>query len=298
MNYPFISIIIPVFNDKENLLKLEESLNLQTYPADSYEILIIDNGSKEAIDIFIKKTKRIIILKENSIKSSYAARNLGIINARGSILAFIDSDCVPDINWLERGIGIIQNKQIDMVAGNVIFTFSEHPKISEIYDSLTFFKQEKYVKQGSSGAGNLFVKKEVFEKVGLFSPFLKSGGDMIWTSKAGEMGFKLSYSDNTIVYHAAKNQKMLFLKSYRMGYSFIDFSHFQNKKNLHILSRVVKNFFPTKFFISRKYNGEKRFPLTLIDWCFRLGKNFGTIAYLLNFLSNKNKIERTHFMIF
>ena len=93
MEYPLISIIVPVYNVREYLPRCVQSLKSQTYP--QIEILLVDDGSTDTTgklcDRMAKEDPRIRVFhKENGGSSS--ARNLGILEARGEYLGFVDSD--------------------------------------------------------------------------------------------------------------------------------------------------------------------------------------------------------------
>ena len=90
---PTISVIVPVYNIMELLPRCVASLRGQTYA--DLEILLVDDGSTdgtgELCDRLAAEDSRIRVLhKENGGTSS--ARNLGIENARGEFLGFVDSD--------------------------------------------------------------------------------------------------------------------------------------------------------------------------------------------------------------
>ena len=101
MRTPFVSVIVPVLNSEKTIERCITSLLDQDYPMDKYEIIFVDNGSTDhTLKILNNFNKNIKILKE-PIESSYRARNKGIMNTKGDIIAFTDSDCVADYNEME-----------------------------------------------------------------------------------------------------------------------------------------------------------------------------------------------------
>jgi len=214
ITWPQISVIVPMYNDKKHIELLLESLLNQDYPKDLLEIIVIDNNSTDTGKEIVEKFP-VTLLEENEIQSSYAARNKGIRHAKGQVLVFIDSDCVADSKWLCRGVTRLLTEPADLVGGQVKFTFSEKQTAAEYYDSLTNFDFESKIKRGCAGAGNLFVKAEVFDSIGLFPDNVKSGGDVQWTARATEKGFLLVYDAETIVYHPARLFGELLKKLYR-----------------------------------------------------------------------------------
>ena len=204
---PFVSVIIPVLNDPGGLKKCLLSLANQTYSKERYEVIVVDNGSKESIEDLVHSFYHTTASKELR-PGSYAARNKGIRLAQGSILAFIDSDCVAASDWIENGIASIMGiPETGLVGGKVEFLFHRpgKPTAIELFDSLTFFQQKTYIEIAKfSGAGNLFTFRKVFEHVGLFNDTLKSGGDYEWGQRVHAKGYPLVYADNVRVFHPAR----------------------------------------------------------------------------------------------
>jgi len=102
----FVSVIIPHLNDSDRLGLCLKSLNDQSYDKRFYEVIVIDNdSSKQHWEklLRLKSLYKIILLKEPK-SSSYAARNKGLQEAKGNIVAFTDSDCIPYPNWIEMGV--------------------------------------------------------------------------------------------------------------------------------------------------------------------------------------------------
>lgn len=105
MNNPpklFVSVIIPVLNDSERLKLCLEALEHQTYPKKLYEVIVVDNGSDQSIGSVVSKFTQATATAE-SHPGSYVARNKGILIAQGDIIAFTDADCIPALDWIEKG---------------------------------------------------------------------------------------------------------------------------------------------------------------------------------------------------
>ncbi|MHA1342119.1 MAG: glycosyltransferase, partial [Promethearchaeota archaeon] len=212
-----VSIIIPVYNSNYYINKLLNSLLNLDYPKNDYEIIVIDNNSSDQTKELVKQYP-VKLLEENNIQSSYAARNRGIKNAQYDILAFIDADCIASKAWLKEGIETIVNEEADLVGGQVEFYFSKEKTASELYDSITNMQVEDNIKErGVAKTANLFAKKDIFNKIGLFPEDVQSGGDVQWTARATSKGFKLLYNSKAIVLHPARKFKEIIKKQYRVG---------------------------------------------------------------------------------
>jgi len=214
-----ISIIVPAYNAEKYIEKLIQSLLNQNYEKD-FEIIIINNNSNDKTKEILDKYKnKIIYLEQNKTASSYVSRNMGIKKAKGDIIAFTDSDCIVDKDWLINGEKSLKHNMADIVGGRVKFYFSAKPSITEYFDSIIYLRsKESFEKQHSLPTLNLFVNKEIFYKIGFF-PKVKSGGDFYWTNKAYKEGYKLIYDNKTIVYHPARKLKELLHRELRLGSS-------------------------------------------------------------------------------
>jgi len=205
---PYVSVIIPVWNDSKGLALCLPALERQTYPKDQFEVILVDNASTEDLSRFSKFAVVDKFLTE-SCPGSYAARNLGIQNARGEILCFLDSDCVPERSWLEAGVKALESDSASGLVGGkveVLFGESGHPTAVELFEKLTAFDMEKYVEEYHfTGAGNLFTWRKVIDKVGMFWDQLKSGGDLEWGQRVWKFGYKQLYEPKALVYHPARN---------------------------------------------------------------------------------------------
>jgi len=175
------SIVIPVYKDFERLQKCLSKVSNQRFPKNIYEVLVINNNPDN--DLIIENIFPFYIEVLNEKKpGSYAARNTGIKKARGEIIAFTDSDMLPDLNWLETASAYFSKdhgNEIGILTGPVPMFYKNPEKLSpaEIYEKYTGFDFESYAKEGACGAGNWFSYKSVLEEFGGFREDLKSNGD-------------------------------------------------------------------------------------------------------------------------
>ena len=133
-----ISVIIPVYNAKERLKICIDSIINQSYS--NFEILIVDDGSTDGSDILCdelaKADKRIKVFhKENGGVST--ARNMGIDNAEGKYLVFVDADDTLSSNGLELMRDKICKNQVDMaIAGKYINYYDKYEEYLPINKSV------------------------------------------------------------------------------------------------------------------------------------------------------------------
>ena len=93
-----VSVVIPAFNEEQDIVRCLESLKVQSVPP--YEIIVADNNSTDATAAIARKYgARVVPVKDQGI--SYA-RTGGFDAARGDIIARIDSDCAANPDWIEH----------------------------------------------------------------------------------------------------------------------------------------------------------------------------------------------------
>ena len=205
--FPFVSVIVPVYNDGQRVGQCIEALLKQTYPRTRYEALIVDNGSTDETPSVIEKYP-VRMLREREIQSSYAARNKGIMNAEGEVIAFTDADCIPAPDWIEKGVAnLLGVPNCGLIAGRIKPSFKDpkRPTPIEIYESVMHFGQNRRVQRDRYGAtANVFTYKKVFENIGLFNDTLKSGGDNEWGRRVFSSGYKQIYADDACVAHPTR----------------------------------------------------------------------------------------------
>ncbi len=207
-NLKGVSVIVPTFNDTDNLISCLEALSSQDYPVGKIEIIVVNNNPKDDLSYLQKRFNKLVLLDEKKV-GSYAARNKGIEISTHEVLIFTDSDCVPDSQWISKGISYLKtHRTCKIVGGKVEKTFlnSQSPTIIELYDLFSFHQQERYVsKYHFAVTANIFIKKEVFKRVGNFNGAMKSGGDSEFGNRAWKAGYEIFYCPDALVTHQATN---------------------------------------------------------------------------------------------
>jgi glycosyltransferase involved in cell wall biosynthesis len=204
---PVISVIIPVYNDREGLRVCLEALALQTWPHERMEVLVVDNGSREPVVDLTARFGFVRLLSESE-PGSYCARNRGLKEARGELLAFTDADCLPVPTWLEAGVQALRQHAGPIVLAGRVEVFAQdpaRPNLAEEYELALAFTQSSNARRKHFGVtANLFSTRETFERVGPFDTRLKSGGDKEWGQRAFANGVPVAYSDAAVVRHPAR----------------------------------------------------------------------------------------------
>lgn len=201
---PRVSVVIPHYRDLAGLDLCLKALAAQTYPAADFEIIVADNNSPEgeaAVSRIIAGRARLVVVTE---KGAGPARNGGVAVARGGLLAFTDSDCVPEPEWLAEGLAALSG--YDFVGGRVTVLVGDPDRMTaaEAFERVFAFDFKTYItRKGFTGAGNLFCPREVFDAVGGFRATVSE--DVEWSFRARGCGFSLGYAPKAIVGHPARS---------------------------------------------------------------------------------------------
>jgi len=206
---PQVSVVVPIYNGRADIPELINCLGAQTYPKHRVEYLLVDNNSSDGTFELLKLKRencpiKIRVLSENKIQSSYAARNTGIREAVGEIIAFTDADCRPQPQWLDALIQPFVNQNVVIVAGEI--TALPGDSLLEKYADRQETLSQKHTLANKFCAygqtANLAIRRLALEKAGLFRPYLTTGGDadICWRILQLEIG-SLEFAPLAIVQH-------------------------------------------------------------------------------------------------
>lgn len=210
------SIVIPCYNDWDRLEQCLKKLSDCEHEDFDYEIVVVDNAKEHNPPDKIRQFSNVVLIHEPT-PGSYAARNSGVKVSRGNIIAFTDSDCLPDKLWLENAEELFRNKSCDMIGGRVdLFKVENGGEWAYIFEKHIAFKQQLNVPKGHTVTANMFIRKEVFNNLNGFNAAIKSGGDWEFSERAVANGYKMVYGENVAVRHPARTSvRKLFKKQRR-----------------------------------------------------------------------------------
>jgi len=190
-----VSIIIPTYNRKEILREALEFLFEQNYPQDKYEIIVVDDGSTDETEKMVNSLSspcRLIYLYQNR-KGPHIARNLGIKNAQGKIVIFVDSDIFTPPNFIQEHMRFHKRFKDVVVSGPTVRTnklknvFSDIKRRERGINAVLYYKKHP----------NLKVKVGIRAHSLLFSKFVwwidnDFGGKMLLLAEKNNSKFLLN----------------------------------------------------------------------------------------------------------
>jgi len=196
---PAVSAIIPLFNQRQFVRAAVESVLAQS--SEPREVIIVDDGSTDGSlnTLGILKDQLVVYRQRN--KGPAAARNLGVSQARGEIIAFLDADDEWPPDKLQYQVRpFFQDSGIDVVLGQIRWL---RGPVSSGGRSRPHGESFYGVQLGSG----LF-RKTVFDRVGRFDEKLRFSEDHDWFLRAREKGVEIVRIDRDVLYYRMHEQSM------------------------------------------------------------------------------------------
>lgn len=227
--YPSVSVVVCSYNGGRTLEGCLTSLLRMDYP--DYEIILVDDGSTDKTQEILKGFPEVKNICQKN-RGLSVARNVGMQAARGEVIAYTDSDCMADRDWLYYLIGTLEQDDYVAVGG---------PNISPPAQSWTQAcvaaspGQPSHVLLGDSTAEhipgcNMAFYKWALEQVGGFDPeYRKAGDDVDLCWRLMEQGYRIGFSPSAVVWHHRRFTIRAYFKQQR-GYgeaeALLRFKHF------------------------------------------------------------------------
>ncbi len=158
---PFISVVIPAYNEEKYLPDCLTALAKQNYPKDKYRIIVANNNSTDKTEEIARKYGAAVV---NEKKQGHVfALNTGMKNATGEIIAVTDSDTRVSSTWLKTIARVFEDKDVVAVTGYADYSYNS--KISRYlwkFSYKTFMKAHFALGKPNIIGPNLAVRRNAF----------------------------------------------------------------------------------------------------------------------------------------
>lgn len=274
-----VSLYVPCFNAEKYIKSCLEAVLKQSFSIE--EILVIDDGSTDkTLDIVSQFPAKII--KHSKNKGLASARNTAIKSAKGDFLASLDSDCIPEQNWLEELMKNFSSK-ITGIGGKLLESSSG--SIIDVWN-LTHMKQDwGSIRLNSvpflSGSNNVFIKKILFDVGGYDEECFNNYEDVSISKKIRKAGFTLAYEPHALCHHSRQDNSFSLLNRFwnwnfghhkENGY-YNDYQGlcFKTKENIGLANRFMEEDF-----------AEKKFQLLYLDFLLTMHLTLKDLFFIQN----------------
>ena len=215
--YPKVSVIVCAYNAERTLKMCLDSLGVLNYP--DYEVILVNDGSTDRTPEIARRYDYLRIIDQEN-KGLSVARNVGLQASTGEIIAYTDSDCVADPDWLAYMVAKFLSSGLPAVGG---------PNFPPPEDALvpscvaaspggpTHVLLSDDVAEHIAGC-NMAFQRYALEQIGGFDPHFRVAGDDVdvcW--RLQNEGFQIGFSPSAVVWHFRRNTVSAYLKQQR-GY--------------------------------------------------------------------------------
>jgi O-antigen biosynthesis protein len=199
--YPSISVVVCSYNGARTLQACLTSLLQMDYP--DYEVILVDDGSTDNTQEIAAEFPKVRNIRQENLGLSFA-RNVGMKAARGSIVAYTDSDCMADKDWLYYLVAGFEQDDFVSVGGPNISPPAQSWAQACVAASPG---QPSHVLITDSEAEhipgcNMAFYKWALESIGGFDPEYRKAGDDVdvcWRLMA--QGHRIGFSPSAVVWH-------------------------------------------------------------------------------------------------
>ena len=224
---PKVSIVIPAHNEEKFLAATLERVCALDYP--DFEVIVVDNASSDRTGE-IAETFPVKLVREEE-KGLLHARERGRVEATGEIIANVDADCLPEADWLKKGIRHFSDPKVIAVSGPYrYFDGSNFFRIASTLIQRHIYPLSSKIMQRNKGfgiiiGGNALIRAEALRKIGGYdTSIIFYGEDTDTARKVGRQG------------------KMVFDPDFFMDTSA---RRFKDEGTLKIFALYLYNFFKT-----------------------------------------------------
>jgi len=212
---PLVSVILIVYNDEAHIAQCIQSVLSQSFK--DFELVIVDDASSDRtpdiIDRYRRRDGRIVVIRNRENKQRPYSRNRGILGSSGEIIAFIDSDCIAEHDWLYNLVKAMDSYDV-VIGRSISYGYSRWAKaLSEFYMDWV----RKITRDGDVNGfdtRNCALKRKIFDELELFDPNINFGEDRDLGIRILRRGFKIGFVNNAVVrHHEPEGLQRVFRKS-------------------------------------------------------------------------------------
>ncbi len=207
---PFCSVIVPTRRRPENLARCLDAITELDYPRDRFEVIVVDDGGGIPLGPVVERFRgplRLSLLVQQRATGPAAARNAGVSQAEGELLAFTDDDCRFAPDWLRIVAGRYRAEPERAFGGHTVNMLVRNPYAST--SQLVLDVGYAFLNSGSDTArffttNNLAVPASLFRLLGGLDPDYLTAEDRDFCARWLARGWKLTYVPEAVVYHASR----------------------------------------------------------------------------------------------
>jgi len=218
---PLVSVIVPTSDRPDVLADCLAALGRQSYPADAYEVIVVDDGSvdEHSVGRAVAAAGGSARLIRQVRSGPASARNRGAASARGDWLAFTDDDCRPEPDWLMAFAAAAERRPACALGGRTSNLLHDN-RYAEASQCLIGFLYDYYNQDAENArfftSNNMMMPRRAFQELGGFDPSftLAAAEDRDLCDRWRHSGRRMVYVPEARVGHAHRLTLMAFLRQH------------------------------------------------------------------------------------
>jgi GT2 family glycosyltransferase len=245
-----ISVVVPTFNRRRQLARLMDGLLRQSCPANSFEVIVVNDGSEDDTVQYLDLLKTPFCLRVISQPNQgvATARNQGVADARANWILFLDDDVSPVPELIQRHLEILCQDEQRVVLGPMLtpldiqlepWVLWEQRMLEKQYNSMLRGKWEPTARQFYTG--NTSLARRHILAAGGFDPAFRRAEDVELAYRLQAQGLQFYFAPQAQVYHYAERSYQSWLKiAYHYGKN--DVIMTRTKGQAWLLPTVMKEY--------------------------------------------------------
>jgi GT2 family glycosyltransferase len=193
--------VVPVLDGERTIADCIDSLLCLRYPAERVELVVVDNGSRDATAAVLARYGERIVRLGEATRGPGAARNAGVRSAGGEVVAFTDADCRVDPDWLEAIVAPLEDPRVGIVGGTIrafppageIERFGE--AIHDHGKAISDFEPPYAISM------NWASRRTVLQELGGFDARFRRCEDVDLSYRMIQAGYTLAFAPAAVVFH-------------------------------------------------------------------------------------------------
>ena len=213
---PRVSVVVCSYNGGRTLEHCIQSLLDIDYP--NYEVIVVDDGSTDETGAILARYPQLTAIHQKNLGLG-EARNVGLRAATGDVIAYTDSDCVVDRDWLTYAVAVLEQSDAAAVGGPNLTP--NDGRIAACVDAApgqpTHVLESDQVAEHIPGC-NMFFRRTALEAINGFDPqFRKAGDDVDVCWRLQQAGYWITFASSAFVWHHRRPRPRAYLKQ-QIGY--------------------------------------------------------------------------------
>jgi cellulose synthase/poly-beta-1,6-N-acetylglucosamine synthase-like glycosyltransferase len=216
---PHVSVIVPVRDGESTIADCLDSILATDYPADRREIVVVDNGSSDGTAALIR-ARPVRYLQEGK-RGVSNARNRGIAESEGEILAFVDSDCLVEPQWLTELVRPFEDPEVGSVAGDLQHVPPTSAAERQAARMLGNWQRFAFTSNPAYPiTANAAYRRDVLDRIGRFDPHMTRAQDVELGLRFQERsGRRLAYAERATAHHRNRTTQRGFFRQ-QLGWAY------------------------------------------------------------------------------